>query len=253
MKHIFRLSITAILFFVFIASSAHAIVVDFDTEYTDLLSLENNFITANPANPIENSSALSFVGGAVSFSGGVALRDPLNSMGNPIPGVFYGTAFSPTTSINTSGFLNPITINIDAGENFTNVNGEFISGLNTNAPENSANTLASYDISFFSGDDLLGVDSKVNVPFNNGDTLISFGFDSTSLMGALFGAAITRVELTARDLDLNSTDQIIQNEWDFLLSSVSFESASPVPVPAALPLFISALLGGLVVARPKKS
>lgn len=248
------LSTLAVLLFVGV-NAAQAVIVDFDTEYTGVEGLADNFITADPTNPIQNTSGVSFVGGAVSFSGGIILRDPANPDMDPMapaifPGVFFGTAFSPTTSINVTDYLNPITINIDAAQGFTNVSGILLSGLNTNAPEYTGMDLASYEISFFNGDTLLGTDSTGGVEFT--DTT-SFGFDTFSIESAIFGAAITKVEIAANPFDLNSMDSIIQNEWDFLLDSISLEvGMNPVPVPAALPLFISALLGGFAFARPKR-
>ncbi len=246
---------TAIVLSAIGLNASHAVTVDFDTEYLNVEGLADNFITANPFDPIENTSGVNFVGGAVTFSGGVILRDPANTDTDPMaptffPGVYFGTAFSPTTSINEVGYANPLTINIDASENFTNVSGLLLSGLNTNAPEYTGMELASYEVSFFNDNTLLGTDSTGGVDFTDTAT---FEFDSFSMESAIFGAAITRVEIMANPFDLNSMDSIIQNEWDFLLDFVNFEAGmNPVPVPAALPLFISALVGGFVIARPKK-
>lgn len=238
-------------------NQSHAVTIDFDTEYLNVEGLADNFISADPFDPIENTSSplIEFAGGAVTFSGGVILRDPANTDSDPMaptffPGVYFGTAFSPTTSINQLGYFNPITIDIDASENFTNISGSLLSGLNTNAPENTLMELASYEVSFYSGTTLLGTDSTGDVGFTDTTT---FSFDSFSMQSAIMGAAITKVEILANPLDLNSMDSITQNEWDFLLDFVTLESGmNPVPVPAALPLFMSALLGGWVVARPKK-
>ena len=245
------------------SSNAYAVLVDFEAQYTGPTApttIESTFIAADPSDPIQNTSSplIEFAGGAVNFSGGVILRDPLSAMATPIIGdggsIYYGSAFSPTTSIGTTGYVNPITIDIDPNANFSSVSGVLINGLNTNAPENEAMVLASYVVSFFNGATLLGTDSTGDVPFTDGATTISFGFDTSSLMGALMGAAITQVLITAADVDLDSTDMIVQNEFDFLLASVSFDGGmSPVPLPAALPLFISAMLGGFFIARPKKS
>ena len=70
------------------------------------------------------------------------------------------------------------------------------------------------------------------------------------------GAYINKVELISPgydfELDNNSRNEVI--EWDFLLGSVSFDQVlSPVPLPAAVPMFMSALLGGFVAARRYKS
>lgn len=264
MNYFRRLISVSFIVNVICLSSAHAVLVDFEEQYTGPdapTTIENNFIAADPSDPIQNTSSplIEFAGGAINFSGGVILKDPLSALATPIIGdggsIYYGSAFSPTTSLDTTGYVNPITIDvIDPNANFTSVSGVLINGLNTNAPENVAMALASYVVSFFSGTTLLGIHSTGDVPFTDGATTISFGFDTSSLMGALMSAAITRVEITAADVDLDSTDSIIQNEFDFLLASVSFDQGmSPVPLPAALPLFISAMLGGFFIARPKKS
>lgn len=248
------LNAVTVLFFLSL-NATYAVTVDFDSAYLGVEGLADNFITADPTDPLQNTSLINFVGGAVSFEGGVILRDPANPDTNPLtaatfPGVYFGTAFSPTTGIDVVGYVNPLTINIDEAESFTNVSGLFLSGLNTGAPEYTGMELASYEVSFFSGNTLLGTDATGGVEFT--DTA-SFSFDSFSMDSAIFGAAITKVEIKANPFDLNSMDAIVQNEWDFLLDSVTFEvGTSPVPVPAALPLFISALLGGLAVARPKR-
>ena len=81
---------------------------------------------------------------------------------------------------------------------------------------------------------------------------MSFGLDTDTLMGSLLGLFINKVEISTPGYDFIGRPE--QQEWDFLLSSVSFnEGASPVPLPAALPLFMRALLGGFVAARRKKS
>lgn len=246
-------------------STAQALVVDFEqfaglpAGFVPSAFLEvPDYSSANQTLTLSNQTFGNEAG--ITFSGGLLLDEPIDSSGMPgntINGdggsIYYGTAFSPTTSINTSNYQNQLTINIDESENFTNVSGELINGLNTGAPQNSDGTLASYDISFYSGDELLITDMTGDVVFDDGDSLVSFGLDTSSLSGSLFGSVITKVEIMANDLDLNSDDDQITNEWDYLLASVSFESTNPVPVPAALPLFISALLGGgFVVARPKK-
>ena len=78
-------------------------------------------------------------------------------------------------------------------------------------------------------------------------TTESFGLDISSSL--LF---ITMVELTTSGVDFPGGEAVV--EWDFLLDDINFVSAmAPVPLPAGLPLFISALLGGLVIARPRKS
>ena len=281
MKYFRNILNAVIVLSVLAFSAAHAVTVNFTNEYAGVTVLQNNFIDADPTDGLENSSSVTFVDGAVEFSGGVALRAPLDStglVGNIITGgvdagaetssVYYGTAYSPTTSIMNPGLTDPIiTIDIDASENFTSISGELVNGLNTNAPQNQNRNkdinedglvdgdgldplLASYTINFFTGSDgSVPLDTVMtgDVPFTDGATTIPFSFESAMMQ------AITKVQIVANDLDLNGLDEIVENEWDFLLASVSFENTSPIPVPAALPLFISALLGGYVIARPRRS
>lgn len=96
-------------------------------------------------------------------------------------------------------------------------------------------------IRFFDAMNELGQDLIEDVAFTNGEQLVSFDFD-TSLMVSTLGQFITRVEISALD------DSDVEGfEWDFLLDSATLDQAtSPVP------LFISALLGGLVTARLRK-
>lgn len=243
------------------ASSAHALVVDFE-EFNNV-GLINRFVDANInydliSSPIHILEGRTF--GAVdgiTFSGGVLLQDPLDSNAMVINGdggsIYYGTAFSPSTSIPTSNYTNTLTINITSDENINEVSGSFVHGLNTNL--DAPGITIDYVVNYYAEGLIAPLFSQdlLDVPFIDGADVVSFGLDTTSLAGSLMGALINRVEITTLGYDFTSNDNDVL-EWDFLLSSVSFENAaSPVPVPAALPLFISALLGGFVVARPKKS
>jgi hypothetical protein len=90
-----------------------------------------------------------------------------------------------------------------------------------------------------------------NLPaiFDDGASVVGFGLD-TGVLGAL----INLVEITTSGYQFMNGARDEPLEWDFLLASVEFgQGASPVPLPAALPLFMSALLGGFVAARRKKS
>ncbi|MFK8026641.1 MAG: hypothetical protein AB8C40_01125 [Gammaproteobacteria bacterium] len=244
-----------------IVSSAHALVVDF--EEFDSIGLLDVFLGGNI--DLETANATHRLMGAgqpfgnnngITFSGGVLLQDPLNSIANPIIGdggsIYYGTAFSPATSITTSNYTDTLTINITSDEMVQSVSGSFVHGLDTRA--DGQNVVVDYMVNYYV--DVLGVETLftqniVDQVFDDGDSVVVFGLDTDTLAGSAMGAFINRVELTTSGHDFLGRPE--QKEWDFLLSSVSFNEASPVPVPAALPLFVSALLGGFVAARRKKS
>ena len=198
------------------------------------------------------------VRGGISFSGGVLLEDPLGSNALPIVGdggsIYYGTAFSPSTSIPSLNYTNTLTIKITDDENVKAVSGSFVHGLNTNL--DMMGIQLTYQVNYFV-DGMLDpyfTEDITGVEFVDGADVVSFGLDTTTLFGNTFlNTLINCVEITTAGYDFTSNDNDVL-EWDFLLSSVSFtEGASPVPLPAALPLFMSALLGRFVAARRKKS
>ena len=257
MKNIRKFLSAVIVLISFSVNAAHAFVVDF--ENLSVLDIPSTFV-AQPDYASANST-FRLIGipfgdqGGISFSGGILLEDPTNSEGVSIVGdggsVYYGTAFSPSTSILTTGYQNLIAINIANTELVSSVQGSFVHGLNTLDLDGPGISIG-YTVSYF----LEGVASPIvqnlSAIFTDGDEVVNFGFDSSTLMGAAMGALITGVEIVADGYDFINSNQDV-DEFDFLLGSVRFnEGASPVPVPAALPLFISALLGGLVIARPKK-
>lgn len=245
-----------------IVSSAHALVVDF--EEFDGIGLLDVFLGGNIDLEAANTThRLMGVGqpfgnnNGITFSGGVLLQDPLNSNADPIIGdggsIYYGTAFSPSTSITTSNYTNTLTINITSDEMVNSVSGSFVHGLDTRL--DGQNVMIDYFVDYFvdvQGVETLFTQNLDDQVFDDGASAISFGLDTDTLAGAAMGAFINRVELRTSGYDFLDTrnDEL---EWDFLLSAVSFNEASPVPVPAALPLFMSALMGGFVVARRKKS
>tara|TARA_R110002049_G_scaffold15822_1_gene64120 strand:- start:10953 stop:11783 length:831 start_codon:yes stop_codon:yes gene_type:complete len=261
------LSATIIVNVLFI-SNAHALVVDFENygrndDGSGGIGLLDVFlrtnIDLNQANSTHRLIGQSFGNtGGITFSGGVLLEDPLDSNAMPIAGdggsVYYGTAFSPETSITTSNYTNTLTIDITSAEMVTSVSGSFVHGLDTRVV--GANELVDYIVSYsFDGVADPFLQPLGGFVFNDGADVISFNLDTNTLAGAAMGAFINKVELIAPGYDFmadgNPREEIF--EWDFLLSSVSFnEAASPVPVPAALPLFVSALLGGFVAARQRK-
>ncbi|MDW3094236.1 MAG: hypothetical protein R8G33_01040 [Gammaproteobacteria bacterium] len=240
--------------------SAHALVVDFE-EFNNV-GLINRFVDANIDYDLINSPTHILEGrsfgatGGITFSGGVLLQDPLDSTAMIINGdggsIYYGTAFSPSTSIPTSNYVNTLTINITSDENINDISGSLVHGLNTNL--DAPGILIDYVVNYYSDSFMAPLFSQnlLDVPFIDGAGVVSFGLNTNSLAGSLMGELINRVEITTSGYDFTSNDNDVL-EWDFLLGSVNFDNAaSPVPVPAALPLFISALLGGFVVARPKK-
>jgi hypothetical protein len=255
-RKIFSVAIIVNAFFV---SSVHALVVDFE-EY-DGIGLQDVFLgnntNLNSANLTHRLVGQSFGSGGITFSGGVMLQDPLNSMAMPIVGdggsIYYGTAFSPSTSITTANYTNTLSIDITSAEMVTNVSGSFVHGLDTRlvGPSELVNYFVDYYVEGIVDPfrEVLG-----GQLFVDGADVVSFNIDTATLAGAAMGAFINKVELVSPGYDFIPSDRDDIFEWDFLLSSVSFnEAASPVPLPAALPLFMSALLGGFVAARRKKS
>ncbi len=248
MNNFRKLFSAAIIVNAFFVSSAHALVVDFE-EY-DQIGLQNNFlgnnINLNTANLTHRLIGQSFGNNdGITFSGGVMLQNPLNSDGESIVGdgesIYYGTAFSPATSITTANYSSTLSIDITSAEMVTNVSGSFVHGLDTTLV--GPDELVNYFVEYY-------VEGIVD-PFREalGGQLFVDGADVVSFSINTLGAYINRVELSAVGFDFPSTRL---PEWDFLLSSVSFNEASPVPLPAALPLFMSALFGGFVAARRKK-
>ena len=258
--NIFRHFLCAIIISnAFLISSAHALVVDFE-EFNNV-GLIDRFVDANInydliSSPTHILEGRSFGAGGITFSGGVLLQNPLDSNAMIIDGdggsIYYGTAFSPSTSIPTSNYTNTLTINITSDENINEVTGSFVHGLNTNL--DAQGITIDYVVNYFSEGLITPLFSQdlLDVPFIDGADVVSFGLDTTSLTGSLMGALINRVEITTLGYDFTSNDNNVL-EWDFLLGSANFNQASPVPVPAALPLFMSALLGGFVAARRNKS
>ena len=266
MNYFRHLLFAAIISSAFFVSSAQALVVDF--EEFDNIGLLDVFLGGNINLEAANAThRLMGAGqpfgnfGGITFSGGVLLQDPLNSNELPIIGdggsIYYGTAFSPSTSITTSNYTNTLSINITSDEMVKRVSGSFVHGLDTRL--DGQNVMIDYVVNYFvdvAGVETLFTQQLVDQVFDDGDSVVSFDLDTDTLAGAAMGAFINRVELTTAGYDfLNGPNARSDDlEWDFLLSSVSFnEAASPVPVPAALPLFMSALLGGFVAARRKKS
>jgi len=258
MKNIRKILSATIVLFSLSLNAVHAFVVDFEN-FGDAFDIPSTFV-AQPDYDTANSTFRLinrfFGNGGITFSSGILLENPTNSDGDPIVGdggsVYYGTAFSPSTSINTTGYQNLLAINIAQSELITSVQGSFVHGLNTLDLDGPGISI-DYTVSYFLDGVASPVIQSLSAIFSDGDEVINFGLDSNTLMGTAMGALITGVEIVADGYDfINSSQDVL--EYDFLLGAVRFnEGANPVPVPAALPLFISALLGGLVIARPKRS
>ncbi len=263
-----------------IAANTHAgVIVDFENfgagGVNDLM-LSSTFQGANTdQNPpsfqtLENTalpaSAFGMTGG-IRFSGGVLLQNPTETgtmfpdvAGIAVGSVFYATANAPSSdavpendsSTNEFPLSQAITISITEAEAVTSVQGILINGLAT-TPDT---LLAEYSISYFSGVDgdvLLnpGATSIGTLPSNQEFGSALFGFDTTTLTGMMMGALITRIEITTPGVQFPGTPDLL--EYDFLIDALSFnQPLNPIPVPAAFPLFLSALIGGWLFARPRK-
>lgn len=273
MKYILKPIVFSSLLF----SSANAVEVDFES--TGLMNLSNTFQGANITNANQTLSGIGagFFGIDVTFSGGVLLENPLTGGTSTDPincptcgSVFYGSGLSQSTGVITDDqvggvfqYLTPtISIGINPAEQITKVSGSILSGLNTTIPTSPSMT-TDYIVSFLSEDGSFFEDQLTITAGYNPDEFIpeTFEFDTGDLAGSLMNSIITGLQITAVGLDFLGDNEIlpsltdpIEIEWDFLIDSVTFESnIAPVPLPAGLPLFISALLGGFVIARPRKS
>lgn len=263
MKLIFHIKKCLFVLTVLVAGHVQAAIVDFEefgSSGSINLGLSQTFAGANttPGSrqrlEMLNADMTPFdtfgdVGG-ITFSGGVLLEDPTETGtmfpdvgGVPVGSVFYGTANAPGSGALPNPLLpQTITISITEAEAVTSVQGILINGLATNAQT----VLAEYMISYFNGTTLLnaGNTSIGTLPSNQEFGSALFGFDS-------MGTLITSIEITSSGVEFPGDPSLL--EYDFLIDALSFnQPLNPVPIPAALPLFFSALLGGWVFARPRK-
>ena len=279
MKRILFSKLNALLAAALLASSAQAAIVDFE-EFGSTgsvpLMLSTTFSGANTTpmsrqrlesvdgmgNPVDSFGDT----GGITFSGGVLLENPTETgtmfpdvAGVAVGSVLYGTANAPSSGAQPSPLLEQtITVSIAESEDVTSVQGILINGLATTMDTD----LAEYFVSYYSGDTLLnaGSTSIGTLPSNQEFGASLFSFDTMSLAGALMGSLITKIEITSFGVDFPGGTSnactgtgVAGCEYDFLIDALSFnETLQPVPVPAALPLFLSALLGGWVFARPRK-
>lgn len=265
------------LLLAFITSNAQALIVSFEEQEFRNASTQL-FQDANLGGGTQQLVGLNFsenaaIGGSIMFSGGVTLINPTET--DPIlfdGDVLYGTAFSPSTGAETSPLGPPaelpsvITIEIDPIDQVNLVEGLLINGLNTDREDGMGNLLttelANYAVSVFT------TDLASNFAITTGDlpSNLAGGFDLFSvttegLMNSIGeDVFITQIQIRANpsgpvDALGNTGIDFGQGfpEWDFLIDAVSFnEELPPIPIPAALPLFLSALFGGWLFARPRK-
>ena len=247
-----------------VAGNAHAVIVDFE-EYGSAgsinLGLSSTFqgatttpgsrqrlemvdATGNPFDTFGDTST-----GVISFSGAVLLEDPTETGmfppvgGVPVGSVYYATANAPSTNAIPNPLLEQtITITITDSQ-VTSVEGILINGLATTMDT----ALAEYFITYFTDTNMFTerIGPMEGLPSNqeNGAALFSI---------ATSGDFINSIEITSPGVQFPGDPDLL--EYDFLIDALSFnESLNPIPVPAAFPLFLSALLGGWLLARPRKS
>lgn len=235
------------------AGNSHAVIVDFQS--TGILDIKSTFNDSNvtPGSLTTLEGVAFYLDGSIQtprtdgiqFSGGVLLQNPTEASGGGIvvdeDSIFYGTAHSPTTNADFNdpayGTSPQIIIEINTVTDVTSVSGLLINGLNT---AQVGNDPVEFKVEFFSdiaGNNLLDMWTMSlasgSVPGN-----ANFASDTG-------GAAIKRVEISATPF----SEAPFDGEWDFLIDDIAFNEAV-VPVPAALPLFLSALAGiGLFFRR----
>ena len=264
-----------------VVSNAHAAaIVTFDFDQADLTTpngfldsiplsstfggvqvVNQNFIDIQTLVPDTQTPGFARFGpnDGITFSGGVLLDNPTFTAGIEFASgsILYGTAFAPNSGVTPTDAVPPaslglnspmITIDITPAEAVTTVEGVLISGLATDgflpgAPDEGE--LADYVVEFFNGTTSLGAIDIPNLEPNSqpGSSAV-FRFDS-------MGTAITQVIFSTTPLIF---DMEVGGEWDFFIDTIAFNTPiENVPVPAALPLFFSALLGGWVFARPRRA
>lgn len=235
------------------AGNSHAVIVDFQS--TGIADIKSTFNDSNvtPGSLTTLQDVAFYLDGSIQtpktdgiqFSGGVLLQNPTEASGGGIvvgeDSIFYGTANSPTTNADFNdpayGTSPQIIITINTVTDVTSVSGLLINGLNT---AQVGNDPVEFKVEFFS--DLAGINSldMWTMSLASGSEPGNAMFESDTE-----GANIKRIEISATPFSEDPFD----GEWDFLIDDVVF-NAAVVPVPAALPLFLSALAGiGLFFRR----
>ena len=243
-----------------LANHAHALVVDFES--TGISDIKNTYFDSNfSAGSLTTLENVAFyldgniqVGGenGIYFSEGVLLDNPSELQEEELLEltgglILYGTGESPSTNTGHNSGLYPdymptntITIHIQTLESVTSVGGILINGLNTDLEMGAAD----YQVDYYSGMNLLASQMFNDVESGSVPGSANFFYDSGV-------EAITKVVITGEGFDFGEPQNNGPTEWDFLIDNVSFNEAV-VPVPAALPLFLSALAGiGLFIRRRK--
>jgi hypothetical protein len=218
--------LTALVVVIVLASSyepALALIVNFESVPT-LSTGPSLFSQAGAAQTVN-------VNGAVTFSGGVVVGFPTNFPASPFstPPNVYGTG-SPITGADRS-LSSSINMSIDPSFGAKTIQGLLFNGWNLPV---------SYTVSAFSGTTLVDSMSLPNLPSN-----LSSGFSVFRLNSS--GPAVTSVRFNP---DLSG---FALGQWDYVIDTIAInepiENVAPVPVPAAIWLFGSGMIGILAIAR----
>lgn len=211
--------------------AASALIVDF--EHLPALATGPSLF-ANAGNP----KAVNVQG--LSFNGGVVLGFPTFFPASPFstkPNV-YGTAYAPAQGITNKSFTPELRIEIDSDRGAKRVEGLLFNGLTTED---------NFVVKAFSGGKEVDKQNFDMLPSN-----ISEGFAEFRLKSG--GPSIDLVTIMA-----DTTSGAFKGQWDFLIDTIAVGEpienilngnggggnggVQPIPVPAALPLFASALAG----------
>ena len=257
-RALFKGSLLSILFA--FANHAHALVVDFESTgisdikstYFDSNFSEGSLTTLESVAFYLDGSILSGGENGIYFSEGVLLENPSMLQEDEIlaltgGSILYGTGESPSTNTGHNSGLYPnymptntITIDIETVEDVTSVGGILINGLNTDLENGSAD----YQVELFSGMNLLATLVFNDLESGSVPGSANFHYESGT-------EAITKVVITGLGFDFGEPQNNGPTEWDFLIDNIAFNEAV-VPVPAALPLFISAVAGFGLFFRRKR-
>lgn len=208
--------------FLALANSANAVIIDFESTPA-LATGPSLFANAGPAQDI--------VVGNVTISDGVVLGFPTYFPAIPFgtaPNV-YGTAYHPSGGVNADpSLLSTLSITIDPADGVNTIEGLLFNGLIE---------MDSFKVEAFSASSLVDSVALNKLPSNLDEGFGVFRLDSG-------GSPIDLVTIAA---DLSGP---LENQWDFAIDTIAINQAieTVVPVPAALPLLLTAL-GGLGLVR----
>lgn len=213
MRRVLGVAVAAVLAVGLVSTSALAVTINFDDQGLTGPSL---FSAAGPA----QTHVIMEGGVTATFNGGVILDNTANLPANQT--ALYGTAFFGT------GLSNPLTIDFDSA--ITNFFLDVINGQ-------------TFTTDFLVSDNA-GNSAMFTVPSNTSSGQQTIGFAAT-------GTIVTILQLET------GTSNPLSN-WDFFIDNISYNEAlppdlNPVPLPAALPLFATTLVGfGLVGWRRRR-